>query len=153
MVHKVSWQDIIKSERGLTLLEIMVTLVIVCMFVVVITQFMGLSFRDIFDKGNKMQAAAKAESLMEKITAIVENNNEAGLDDTLQDLAGYVDDENDLLVYNAAQPVQFFYEKPVYKDIDDSDSTPDVKGIDVDIVVFYKNGAASYRLKNFIYTG
>jgi len=152
MFKNKSLEIVFNSERGLTLLEIMVTLVIVCMFAVVVTQFMGISFKDIFDKGSKMQAATTAQNLMEKITAIIENSNDTTLDESLTGLDEYID-ADELLVYDTAKPVRFYYERPVFKDIDDSDDTPDVEGIDVDVVVFYNNGANYIRIDNFIFTG
>lgn len=144
-----SWRNVIDSERGFTFLEIMVTLVIVCMFTIVITQFMGLSFKDIFNKGNKMQATASAQNLMEKVTAVAENSPAADLDNSLRDLEENVDEDN-LLLYDPAIPARFYYDTSDPKEISNTD---DVEGIDVSVVVFYNNGASYVRIDNFIKTG
>lgn len=132
-------------------MEIIVTLVIVCMFTVVITQFMGLSFKDIFNKGNKMQATALAQNLMEKVTAVVENSTADNLDESLHGLDEYVD-EDDLLVYDPAKHARFFY-KRTEPAVEESDDTSSLKGIVVNVVVFYNNGASYVHIDNYNITG
>lgn len=149
-----SGKCLLHSESGFTLLEIMVTLAIVCLFTMVFTQMMGISVEDVFFRGNQMEATAKAQGLLEKIRAVVENNSDTlddpdKLDTALQAMGEYCTEE-DLLVYNANQEVRFYYNIPSIP-VDDDSGTDDVPGINVTVVVFYNNGNSYIRVPDFIY--
>jgi hypothetical protein len=133
-------------------MEILVTLVIVCLFTVVVTQFIGVSFKDMFFKSSQMDAVASAQNLMEKITAVVETQTtEAALTNALNNMGEYVIEDN-LLVYDAAHPVQFNYEIVESYPYTVGDTTEYLNGVLVSVVVFYNDGKYYINQKdNFIY--
>jgi len=151
MINNQRCKNILDSQRGVTLMEVMVTLVILCLFTVVFTQMIGISFKDIFFRGSKMDATAVAQDVMERIKAAA--YNDPNFDDAIQNLDGclIVDSEEDLLVYNKDYDAQVYIEKPASEDITvgGTPSTP-VLGILAHVVVFYNNGGSYYYIRDFI---
>jgi len=144
--------EIFDSQHGVTLMEVLVTLVILCLFAVVFTQMIGISFKDIFFKGNKMEATAAAQNVMEKITAVAAKYSDDSFDENVSNLDEclVVDSEEDLLVYDPNYNAQIFITRPVSKSVSGVDP---VKGMDISVVVFYNNGTSFVRIDNFLETG
>lgn len=145
-------RELFDSQHGVTLMEVLVTLVILCLFTVVFTQMIGISFKDIFFKGSKMEATATAQNVMEKITAVATKYSDDSFDEAVSKLDGclVVDSADNLLVYHAGYNAQIYIDRPVSKSVSDDDPVP---GMDVSVVVFYNNGISYVRIDNFIKTG
>ncbi|MFW6270723.1 MAG: type IV pilus modification PilV family protein [Bacillota bacterium] len=79
-------KDIINNQKGLTLIEIMIAIVILGMIFVSFLSFFGGSMADLFYLRNRKEAVALASSKMEKIYAL-QPVKEEDINDLKQELA------------------------------------------------------------------
>lgn len=82
----IKMKDIINNQKGLTLIEIMIAIVILGMIFVSFLSFFGGSMADLFYLRNRKEAVALASSKMEKIYAL-QPVKEEDINDLKQELA------------------------------------------------------------------
>lgn len=130
------------SEEGVTLIEVLVSLVILSMFVVVLSQLMGVSVTQVFSSGERAKAVALAEKNTERIYAIAVQT------ETLDGL--YAADEyssmTDLHTYDETLDYKFCLVEST-KSVEDQ---PDIEGTDVTVVAFYNNGQSYVEITTFL---
>ncbi|MEA1962041.1 MAG: prepilin-type N-terminal cleavage/methylation domain-containing protein [Bacillota bacterium] len=130
------------SEEGVTLIEVLVSLVILSMFVVVLSQVMGVSVTQVFSSGERAKAVALAEKKTERIYAIAVQT------ETLDEL--YSADEYssmaDRLTYDETLDYKFCLVEST-KSVEGQD---DIEGTDVTVVTFYNNGQSYVEITTFL---
>ncbi len=138
-------QKIFSNEKGLTLVEVIISFAILVIIAFAFIPLFGNVFANIFFFGEKDKAMTQASDYMEvlyaeqpfgadnEIIALLELNN-----------GTYVDNENNLLNYDENFEFNFTL---------DSFETIDVTGYKVTIVVFYENGGQHAKLTSFFRKG
>ena len=149
-----SKKKIVYNETGFTLLEVVVSIAILSLFTLVVTQFMGISITDIFLRGEQSKALAAAEDKMENIYAVAENVGAAtnlAKNTTLTSIPGYVSCEDDAdvdtVLVNGADYSPIFCLQNVTNPSEDGGAAT---GTQVTVVVFYHNGQHKIKLNDFI---
>lgn len=147
MVYRI--RTTINNERGFTLIEIMASIVILSLFVVVLTQFMGISVTDVFHKGEQTTALTLAQDKMEEILSKAEDAG-ATIDlynsNALKGISGYVASKDDLLTNASNPPTTRF----CMQSSSNAQSQGTVQGTLFTVVVFYHNGQYHVEQTSFI---
>lgn len=154
-MDKINSKTAFNNENGFTLIEVVLSVAILSIFILVITQFMGISVTNIFLKGEQSKALAAAEDKMEKIYAAAED---AGASTDLTDYNdlkksedGWIDcsddDDVDAVLVNGADYSPIYCLQNVTNLNEDGG---EATGTQVTVVAFYHNGQHKVKLTNFI---
>lgn len=125
------------SNKGFSLVEVLVALAILVILVAAFTNFFSWNIISIIDNGQKSQAVAEAEKKLEQLYYSMDNY----VDDP-----EYVSNCNDILVKQPDRNCNFCVEEVTYID-------GDVEGYNVTVVVFYKNGERHVDIHDFVEGG
>ena len=130
---------IIKNEKGFTLIEVIVSVVILSILAVSFVPLFGFSFTNIFSYGERDKAMSVASNIMEELYAEQPLEEEF----SVTDIAG-IEDNNDYFIYNGEN--EFKLEKDEVLVVDSADIT----GYKATIEVPYKNGERHVKLTSFV---
>jgi prepilin-type N-terminal cleavage/methylation domain-containing protein len=123
--------------KGFTLMEVLVAMAILTIIVVCFTFVYGWSFENIFLMGDKSKVVATAQKTFERLYIDINDNNVE---------LKPVDNKDDLYVYSATEPGNYYVEDNVTFTLEDEV----VQGYKVTAVVFYRNGERNATVSTFI---
>ncbi|SFF92909.1 prepilin-type N-terminal cleavage/methylation domain-containing protein [Desulfotomaculum arcticum] len=134
------------SNKGMTLVEVLVSIMILTILVVAFTNLIGWNFFSIFSMGEKSKAIAKAVEKTDQLNALVWNADDAeAAEAALQDPANGWVDFNDL-PEEVTEDCVYSFTKVTDREIDGTL----VDGYDVTVVVFYHDFKFHVKLDSFI---
>jgi prepilin-type N-terminal cleavage/methylation domain-containing protein len=135
--------NLIRNQKGLSLIEMLVSLAVLSLFVVVVIQLVGFNLTSTIITGEKGQANAAAQRALERITAMVDNSV------PLTEITEMTDPEyvdlDEIYTYTQDLKPRFFVESTSNQVGEET-----VNGYEVTVVVFYRNGQAYIELPRFI---
>lgn len=135
----------LKENKGLTLLEVIISLAIFGILIAGFIRFFGDSFVSMVSYGNKSKAVLEASEVMEK-----SYSGEIALDkaDDLEGMGGeHVENPLSSELYRKTEEQKFnFYIEDVNLDIDGNT----VEGKNLNVIWFYEDGNRYVRLSSFI---
>lgn len=140
------------SNKGMTLVEVLVSIIILSIIVVAFTNLLGWSSSNIFTMGVKSQAVATAMEITDRIghEVAMTNNSEQGIA-ALEGDINWVGskDFNYLYTEDSKTKEQVFYYDAKYKEVEDA-ITSEIEGYEVTVVVFYEEAKYHVKLESFI---
>ena len=133
------------SNKGMTLVEVLVAITILLILVIAFTNLIGWNFTNIFIMGEKSKAIAKAMEKIDQLKAIVGNAVDSdGAIAAMQNTdIGWVESE-DLLDETTKECVFYFETK------NEEVNGTMVNGCEVTVVVYYQDYKFHIKLDSFI---
>lgn len=138
------------EDKGMTLVEVLVAMVILLILVVAFTSFIGWNFTSIFIMGEKSKAIASAMEKTDQLYALVWN---AGDPTTAEYLLknpemGWKEAYEDIFDGTDGIP-EYYYEKRTVE-VEDGSYISYEEGFEVTVVVSYREGMHHVELESFI---
>ncbi|MEG6522548.1 prepilin-type N-terminal cleavage/methylation domain-containing protein [Desulfotomaculum sp. 1211_IL3151] len=140
------------SNKGMTLVEVLISITILSIIVVAFTNLLGWSTSNIFTMGVKSQAVATAMEITDRIghKVAITKKPEQGIA-ALEGDADWVgsEDFNDLYTEESKTKEHVFYYDAKYKEVEDEIGS-EIEGYEVTVVVFYEEAKYHVKLESFI---
>ena len=131
---------VLRNQKGLTLVEMIVALAILSLIVVIFVNAFGHVFGNIIGMGNKTQAVAEAQ-------AIIDFVYERGEADQSVLMSNF--DIKDRVSYNELRNQSYDPAKPIYYSIS-NEEVDSVTKQRITVLVYYRNGNRSTILSSLI---
>jgi len=135
--------NFLNSEKGLTLVEVLVAMAILSLVVVAFTQLMSWSFTNIFIQGNKSKATAAAAEKIDFLTYVISTSDTP--EDVMESDDEWVAQFDDLFDMELPGERRFYYEA-----VENSLNETIVDGYNVTVVVFYQDYKFHVLFEQFI---
>lgn len=138
------------NSKGLTLVELLISLLIISILVFAFTTFFSWNVTSIFDTGKRSEAIARAEKKLEELYYKEDRERYFSDNKYLSDPSEdeYVANINEVTSYSSK--ARQFSVVPYEKTYEEDGITKTVKGYSVTVVSFYQNGERYVTLTSFI---
>lgn len=144
--------------KGMTLVELIVALAIMCIIAVSLLAIFSSSYSNIFNFGRKSKAVTESQSIIDKIyERSVQGNFTTVLEvqdmvSSVLSLNGYTSDQyklsssaGSLSVIEGTEHIRYF--------VSDQTTQSGIDGFQVSVLVFYSNNKSSVTLTTFVIKG